>query len=197
MLIIGLTGGIGSGKSTIAEIFIELGVPCCDADEFARSLTQADSPALQEIRETFGSEIITNDGQLDRQQLRKLIFSDPDERKKLETILHPRIRQKIQQWVKEQTSSYCVVSVPLLAENYNHYPFDRIIVVQLAQASQRKRTAIRDKVDESAIQAIITNQASEQQRLAIADDLIDNNGDIHALRQQITGLHEQYLKLTN
>jgi dephospho-CoA kinase len=197
MLTIGLTGGIGSGKSTIAEIFIELGVPCCDADEFARSLTQADSPALQEIREIFGSEIVTNDGQLKRQQLRELIFSDPNERKKLEVILHPRIRQKIQQWIKEQTSSYCVVSVPLLAENHNHYPFDRIIVVQLTQASQRKRTAIRDKVDESAIQAIITNQASDQQRLAIADDLIDNNGDIHSLRQQITDLHEKYLKLAN
>lgn len=195
MLTIGLTGGIGSGKSTISEIFSELGTPCCDADEVGRSLTQVGSPALQEIVDAFGDEILDSDGQLDRRRLRQIIFSAPEKRLQLEAILHPRIRQHIQRWISEQTASYCLVSVPLLAENQNHYHFDRVLVAKLDDSLQRQRTSQRDQISQSDIEAIMASQASNEQRLAIADDIIDNNGDFNTLRLQIIDLHTKYLNL--
>lgn len=195
MLTIGLTGGIGSGKSTISEIFSELGTPCCDADGVGRSLTQIDSPALHEIVDAFGDEILDSNGQLDRRRLRHTIFSAPEKRLQLEAILHPRIRQQIQRWISEQTASYGLVSVPLLIENQDHYHFDRVLVAKLDDSLQRQRTSQRDQVSHSDIQAIMANQASDEQRLAIADDIIDNNGDLNALRLQIFDLHTKYLSL--
>lgn len=195
MLTIGLTGGIGSGKSTVSKFFEELGIPCCDADEFARVLTQVNSPALLEISELFGPEILDDQGQLNRHRLREIVFSQPRKRQQLEAILHPRVREKIQSWIDRQTASYGIISVPLLTENQNQYQFDRILVVELDPLSQKQRTAKRDNVDEIDVEAIIAAQANPNERRAIADDVINNNGDIDELQQQIRRLHEKYRRL--
>lgn len=196
MLTIGLTGGIGSGKSAVSELFSALGVPCCDADEIGRQLTQAGSPTLSEIVALFGEHILTSDKQLDRRRLRQIIFSDPAKRRQLEAILHPRIAKAIDDWIAKQAADYVIVSVPLLTENGNSYGFDRILVIELDQALQQQRAAKRDASDEADIGAIIAAQASPEQRRAIADDIIDNSGDIASLRQQVLRLHQLYLDLS-
>ena len=196
MLTIGLTGGIGSGKSTVAEFFAELGTPCCDADDVGRRLTQAGSATLLEISALFGSEIVNDDGQLDRPQLRDIIFSDTQKRQQLEAILHPLIRQKIHDWINRQTASYGLISIPLLAENHDQYQFDRVLVLELSPSAQQLRAVQRDKANESDIQAIIASQASAEQRRAIASDIIDNNGNINELRQRVIHLHNKYCALS-
>jgi len=203
MLTIALTGGIGSGKSTITALFAKLGVPFCDADDIGRELTQAGSAALLEISALFGQDILNNNGQLDRRRLREIIFSDSQKRQQLEAILHPRINHQIARWIQQQTTDYGIISIPLLTENlYRHQldgqfakQFDRILVVELAPSAQRQRTAKRDNAEEASIQAIIATQASAEQRRAIADDIIDNNGDINALKRQVMQLHEKYCDL--
>jgi len=195
MLIIGLTGGIGSGKSTVTGLFSALGVPCCDADDISHQLTRANSPVLAEICALFGLGILNNEGQLDRRQLRNIIFSNDKKRHQLEAILHPRIAEAIQHWIAQQTADYVIVSIPLLVESQSRYNFDRVLVIELDPAIQLERTARRDKVTEADIQAIVATQASDEQRRAIADDIINNTGDIEELRRQVSCLHEKYLNL--
>ena len=193
MLTIGLTGGIGSGKSTVTKLFSDLGTPFCDADDVARELTQAGSVSLEEITGKFGDNILTEDQQLDRKQLREIIFSNPEKRRLLESILHPRIAEKIHSWVENQNTPYAIVSIPLLAESNNDYSLDRILVIEVDRAIQRQRATQRDNSSATDIDAIIGSQASTNERRAIADDIINNNGDFESLRQQVLELHEKYL----
>lgn len=192
MLVVALTGGIGSGKSTACELFKALGTPVIDADVIAHQLVQPEQPALNEITQHFGKALLTADGQLDRAKLRQMIFSDQAKKAQLEAILHPRIRQEMNRQIAALSSSYCIVAIPLLVETGQTGFADRILVIDLPETEQRKRACQRDQQSEREIEAIISTQASRGERLAIADDIIHNDGDLEELNQQVSALHQQY-----
>lgn len=194
-LIIGLTGGIGSGKSTVAHDFAQLGVPIIDADVIARNLLEPEQPAYQQVVTHFGSLILSADKQIDRAQLRHCIFSDPAERQWLEQMLHPLILQQMQQQCAQVISPYAIAAIPLLAE-IAPIPFiDRVLVVDAPLAQQIARTCERDHISIEAAQRIIENQASSAQRLRLADDIIENDGSLTTLHQQVRKYHDRYLQL--
>ena len=195
MFTIGLTGGIGSGKSTVAAYFMHLGVPVIDADVIARQLVTAGSPALRQIQQHFGDSILQADGELDRSRLREFIFKTPSERKWLENLLHPLIREEILRRLVPIKAPYCVIVIPLLVE-YGGYPWlDRILVVDCPEAIQIERASARDKADRTQIMSIIDQQAARKTRLACADDVIHNIEGLETLESQVRQLHHQYLKL--
>lgn len=196
MLKIGLTGGIGSGKSTVAKMFCELGINIIDADIIARELTTQESPLLPLITEHFGGNILDIHGRLDRELLRKIVFEKPEEKKWLEQLLHPKIREKIIEQIKQVQSSYCIVVIPLLTEADDPIKFlDRICVVDTPKNIQIERTCKRDQITEEQVTAIINQQNSRQKRLAFADDVIVNDGDLETLKAKIKKLHHFYLQL--
>ncbi|MCI0507717.1 MAG: dephospho-CoA kinase [Gammaproteobacteria bacterium] len=195
MLTIGLTGGVGSGKSTVADLFKALGVPVYDTDAIARDLVEPGQPALQEIISVFGNDIIDASGRLNRQKLKRQVFSNAADRNKLESILHPRIRESLLAKIQCCTASYCVAVIPLLVEKHWQDIVDRVLLVDVSEATQIQRTQQRDKISESLIKRIIKTQASRDERLAAADDVIDNNGAPDTLRIQVEQLHKKYLKL--
>ena len=192
VLKIGLTGGIGSGKSTACEIFSELGVPIIDADIVARKVVQAGMPALQLIKEEFGEDIITKDGVLDRKKVRDQIFTNEIDRKKLENILHPVIYERIVHETENIDSSYCIISIPLLLETEALDIIDRVLIIDVSEKLQLSRASVRDNASLNDIKRIIRTQMSRDNRLAAADDIINNEGDIENLRRQIHDLHEFY-----
>ncbi len=192
VLKIGLTGGIGSGKSTACEIFSELGVPIIDADIVARKVVQAGMPALQLIKEKFGEDIITKDGLLDREKARDQIFTNEIDRKKLENILHPVIYERIVHETENINSSYCIISIPLLLETEALEIIDRVLIIDVSEKLQLSRASVRDNASLNDIERIIRTQISRDNRLAAADDIINNEGDIENLRRQIHDLHEFY-----
>lgn len=192
VLKIGLTGGIGSGKSTACEIFSELGVPIIDADIVARKVVQAGMPALQLIKEKFGEDIITKDGLLDRKKVRDQIFTNEIDRKKLENILHPVIYERIVHETENINSSYCIISIPLLLETEALEIIDRVLIIDVSEKLQLSRASVRDNASLNDIERIIRTQISRDNRLAAADDIINNEGDIENLRRQIHDLHEFY-----
>ncbi len=192
VLKIGLTGGIGSGKSTACEIFSELGVPIIDADIVARKVVQAGMPALQLIKEEFGEDIITKDGLLDRKKVRDQIFTNEIDRKKLENILHPVIYERIVHETENIDSSYCIISIPLLLETEALEIIDRVLIIDVSEKLQLSRASVRDNASLNDIKRIIRTQMSRDNRLAAADDIINNEGDIENLRRQIHDLHEFY-----
>ncbi len=192
VLRIGLTGGIGSGKSTACEIFSELGVPVIDADIIAHNMVQAGMPALQLIKEEFGEDIITKDGLLDRKKVRNQIFTNETYRKKLENILHPVIYEKIVHEIENINSSYCIISIPLLLETGALDIIDRILIIDASRELQLSRASVRDNASLNDIEGIIQAQIPRNVRLATADDIINNEGDIENLRKQIYDLHEFY-----
>ncbi len=192
VLKIGLTGGIGSGKSTACEIFSELGVPIIDADIVARKVVQAGMPALQLIKEKFGEDIITKDGLLDREKARDQIFTNEIDRKKLENILHPVIYERIIHETKNIDSSYCIISIPLLLETEALDIIDRVLIIDVSEKLQLSRASVRDNASLNDIERIIQTQISRDNRLAAADDIINNEGDIENLRRQIHNLHKFY-----
>ena len=192
ILKIGLTGGIGSGKSTACEIFTELGVPVIDADIIAHKLVEPGMPALEEIIKLFGKEVISNDGTLDRKILRDKVFANSIDREKLEDILHPAVYREISVQVENISSGYCIISIPLLLETDASDIVDRILVIDAPRDQQLERAANRDKANKSDIDAIIDSQISRKARLSAADDIVDNKGDITALRKKICELHEFY-----
>ncbi len=196
MLHIGLTGGIGSGKSTVAGMFQTLGIPVCDTDQVARDVVAPGEPALQEIAAAFGQEVISSNGELDRPQLRSIVFSDPAKRQRLEGILHPRIAAAVDRWLAAQSAPYCVVVVPLLFEAGWETRFDRVLVVDVLPELQLARTISRDAIPEREAAAIIASQAARDTRLERADDVVTNDGDLDSLRRQIEHLHRCYLALT-
>jgi len=189
---IGLTGGIGSGKSEASREFARLGAPIIDTDLIARELVRPGQPALNEIVAQFGAEIVDENGNLDRTRLRETIFSDPGRRKQLEDILHPRIRDHAVALAEQAKAPYCVLVIPLLVETTGDYPLDRILVIDTPRELQLERIAARDGLPEKEIEAILATQASRKQRLAIADDIIVNDTSPEHLRSEIERLHRFY-----
>jgi len=195
MLKIGLTGGIGSGKTTVANYFEKLGVPVIDADEISRRIVKQGLPAYQTIIQEFGEEVLAADGELDRARMRHTIFSNPEAKAKLESILHPMIREEIKNNIDTLNADYCIIAIPLLVETGQLSLVDRILVVDADPQLQIKRTQARDGNSAAQVEAIIKSQASREDRLAVADDTLNNNGDVQQLKANIDKLHLQYLGL--
>ncbi len=196
MLKIGLTGGIGSGKTTIADLFAELNVPVIDADDIAREVVALGGQALEQIRHAFGERVIAADGNLDRGAMRELVFADTEQKRKLETIVHPMVRQSILKRVASLDASYCIICVPLLVESGMVNLVDRVLVVDCPVETQIERVTKRDRLDEKIVRAIIASQATREQRNAQADDLIDNTSSDSMLAEQVKKLHNLYLYLS-
>jgi dephospho-CoA kinase len=196
-LVIGLTGGIGSGKSAAAAGFIRLGVPVIDADQLARELVKPGQPALGEIAAVFGRACIMDDGRLDRDCIREQVFSNAADRQRLEAILHPKIRLRIKTLLAEITAPYCIVVIPLLLETGQTDLVDRILVVDAPEKEQLIRVAGRDGLAHNAIMAIMDSQADRSTRLAAADDIIVNDRDLESLAQRIRELHSFYMELSH
>lgn len=196
MLIVGLTGGVGSGKSTVANLFTKLGVPIIDTDQLARDVTQLDQPALKQIAEYFGPSSLKPDGTLDRARLRQLIFNDPTKRLWLEALLHPLIRLEMQRQISTMNTPYCIVVIPLLFETEPNPLINRVLVVDATEQLQLTRTMLRDKLPEQQAQAILKAQVDRNKRLAAADDIINNNDGIEELIPQVAKLHQFYLSLS-
>lgn len=190
---VALTGGIGSGKSTVADAFSRMGIQIIDADIIARQVVEPGTPALRAIAEHFGSELIEPDGSLNRRMLRERIFSHPDEKAWLNALLHPLIQQETQKQMSEATSPYVLWVVPLLVENNLHQNADRVLVVDVSPATQIQRTVARDNVAREHAEQILAAQATREARLAVADDVIDNNGAPDAIASDVARLHQQYL----
>ena len=195
MLIIGLTGGIGSGKSVASDKFASLGITVVDADVASRTVVEPGMPALKEIESHFGSEIITGDGQLDRTKLRELIASDAEERKWLESVLHPRIGEQIAKEIAESTSPYTLFVAPLLLETNSQEMCTRVVVVDVPKEVQVERTAERDEVSTDQVEQMVSAQMERQKRLEKADDVLVNTGTIEELEKKVEELHEKYLQM--
>jgi len=195
MLVIGLTGGIGSGKSTVADCFARLGVPIIDADAIARELVEPGMPALRQIAVEFGVDALTTAGHLDRARLRRLVFADAGRRKRLEAILHPLIRREMQRCIKELDAPYCILVIPLLLETGQADLVQRILVVDAPEALRRRRVRARDTLTDAEITAIMDTQLAANQRCAAADDIIVNDADLAGLEEQVEKLHRHYLEL--
>lgn len=195
MLKIGLTGGIGSGKTTVSNLFEKLDIPIIDMDVIARDVVKPGQPALEIIQKSFGEDICLPDGMLDRQKLRDIIFSDEQERIKLENIIHPAIRKCVSESIAKLTSPYCIIVIPLLFETGQKDLVDRILVVDSSIDEQVRRTTLRDKISDEDARKIISSQVSREERVSKADDVIDNNGDKATLAKEISDLHQKYLEL--
>ena len=192
---IGLTGGIASGKSTVARRFTELGVPVIDADAAARAVVAPGTPGLAAVSERFGPGVLADNGELDRRALRDLIFKDPALRQDLEAILHPLIRADMEQSAELAVGPYVVMDIPLLVEGGSRDRVDRILVVDVDEAVQLQRVVARDGCTEQQARAILASQATRTARLAAADDVLPNTGTVTDLRQAVDRLHERYLRL--
>jgi dephospho-CoA kinase len=195
MLRVGLTGGIGSGKSTVASLLAMRGVPVIDTDEIARRLTEPGEGAHDEIIRSFGKAILDENKKIDRDKLREQVFENINERHRLEAILHPRIREAIGRKLPELDSPYCIIVVPLLVESGFIDLIDRVLVVDVSESTQIQRTMARSGLNEVEIRKIISAQATRAQRLQKADDVIDNNGDRKRLEAEVERLHQWYLAL--
>lgn len=196
MLTVGLTGGIGSGKSTIAAQFTALGVNVIDADAVAREVVVPGSAALRAIAGHFGEEIIDREGELRRNVLRELVFDNEKERHWLEALLHPLINRRIQEQLAASRSPYTILMSPLLTETDQKQHVDRILVVDLDPERQMERTLARDPSSRKTVEGIMAAQASRQQRLDLADDIVNNDGEVRQLQNEIQALHEKYLALS-
>ncbi|WP_311791529.1 MULTISPECIES: dephospho-CoA kinase [Pantoea] len=192
---VALTGGIGSGKSTIANAFAALGVPIIDADVIAREVVEPGSAALQKIAERHGNGILTEEGTLNRARLRDIIFRSPDEKTWLNNLLHPLINARTQQLKALTTAPYVLWVVPLLVENGLQRQADRVLVVDVDEATQLMRTIQRDGIDRQQAQNILSAQATRSARLAVADDVINNSGTPDEALPQVAALHQRYLAL--
>lgn len=190
---IGLTGGIGSGKSTVSAYFRELGTPVIDADDIARALVEPDGLGLAPVVAAFGPNILDAAGRLDRARLRRLVFADPARRRQLEAILHPLVREEIRRRVRELRAAYCIIAIPLLVEIGQFDQIDRVLVVDVPEDTQRRRVAMRPGWSEEDAERAIAAQASRAERLRAADDVLSNEAALPALREAVARLHENYL----
>ena len=197
MLKIALTGGIGSGKTTVTDRFRELGVPVFDADEVSREITRAGEPAVSRIAEEFGDSVILADGSLDRSALRAVVFKDSAARRRLEAILHPEIRRRMNDAAALTHAPYGVFSIPLLIETGQEDSFDRILVIEATQARRRQWIRNRSRLTHRQISAIFRSQVPSQLRRRAADDLLMNSGSVTDLYGQVDALHSRYLTLAN
>lgn len=194
--VVGLTGGIGSGKSAAAEHFARLGAAVVDTDAIAHELTRAGGAAIGALRAQFGEAVIAPDGAMDRAKMRALVFADPQARRRLEALLHPMIRAEAERRIAAASAPYVVLVVPLLVESGNYRQrVQRVLVVDCSEPLQIERVVARSGLAPAEVEAIIRSQAPREARLAAADDVIDNSGDLAALHKQVEKLHEMYLAL--
>lgn len=194
MFVVGLTGGIGSGKSTVAKLFSERGIPIIDADIVARELTLSNKPAFIKIVEHFGKEILLNNA-IDRPKLRRLIFENAKQRRWLEELLHPLIRNEMEEQISKITAPYTIAVIPLLLEVEFYYFINRILVIDTPEEIQIQRIGTRDNMTQDEIEAIIKTQAAREARIAKAHDVIHNSGTMDELVKQVNSLHEKYLHI--
>ncbi|WP_417883948.1 dephospho-CoA kinase [Vibrio rumoiensis] len=202
-MVVGLTGGIGSGKTTIANLFHDqFGIEIIDADVVAREVVEPGTRGLNAIAEYFGEQVLTSEGELDRAALRERIFNNVDEKKWLNNLLHPLIRQSITQQLSKVSSDYSLLVVPLLVENNWQPMIDRLLVIDVQPETQIARTRQRDGVSEDQVHSILASQASREERLSFADDVINNDAPLNEqtkqkLLSQVTVLHKKYLALSH
>lgn len=199
-MIIGVTGGIASGKSTVARAFEALGAPWVDADDVAREVVEPGEPALAEISERFGQRVLNEDGTLNRRALREIVFAEPEERRWLESVTHPRIRARLTEHLARLEASgapYVLLVSPLLFESGQSEMADRCLVIDVPEALQIERTATRDDVDEAQARAIVAAQMPRAERLARADDVLDNSGSEDAMRRRVAELDRRYRQITS
>ena len=195
MFRVGLTGGIASGKSTVAGLFDEHGAGLVDTDAVARELVEPGSPALTEIRIEFGSDVIDPHGRLDRRRMRTLVFADAGRRRALERILHPAIRSRTLELAAASDAPYVIIAVPLLVETGYAAHVDRVLVVDCPEFLQLERLMQRDRMKLDEARAMLSAQVARSERVAAADDLIDNGGSLESTRDQVRSLHSRYLEL--
>ena len=195
MFVVGVTGGIGSGKTAVTNAFAALGIDIVDADVAARVVVEPGTAALAQIAQHFGPAILQADGGLDRAALRKIVFADADAKHWLEQLLHPLIGAEIRRQLDTAHSPYAIFVSPLLVESNQRQLCDRLLVVDVPESVQLARTMLRDNNDAEQVQRIIAAQAGRQQRLALADDVIENTGTLEALQQRVAELHRDYLAL--
>jgi dephospho-CoA kinase len=198
--VVGISGGIGSGKTTVTDLFATYGVEIIDADVIAREVVEPGTPALKSIVDKFGQSVLDYSsgvslGTLDRAKLRTLVFSDSETKSWLNKLLHPAIRQQMLLQTRQAKSAYCLLSVPLLVENKLYEQVDRVVIVDVDEQTQLHRTLLRDKTNEQQIRTIMNAQATRSQRLSVADDIVDNKGKTVDLVNQVTRLHKKYLQL--
>jgi dephospho-CoA kinase len=195
-LVIGLTGGIGSGKTVVSDLFAKLGVTIIDTDLISREIVQPQQPAWQQIVEHFGDDILLPNQALNRRLLRDKIFAEPTERQWLESLLHPIIRNEMREQIQRAKSPYVIAAIPLLTETAPNPLINRILVVDAPEELQLARTMARDQASNEAISAIIAQQTPRQVRLTYADDIIENDGDLAHLQDAVASLHYKYLQIT-
>lgn len=194
MFRVGLTGGIASGKTAVANLFATHGVPVIDTDLIAREVVEPGQPALAAVVDAFGTEVLAADGRLDRPRLRERIFGDAEARRRLEAILHPAIRAEMERQSRAAGGPYQVLVIPLLVESGRRDHIDRVLVVDAPEATQIERLVRRDGVSRDQGEAALRAQASRDARLAFADDVIENTGDVAALETRVAKLHGAYLR---
>lgn len=190
---VGLIGNLASGKSTVARYFATLGVDIINADDIAKELTAQGQPALQTIVEHFGTSVRTEAGELNRRQLRQIIFSQPEERVWLEQLLHPMIRQQIEKKIKTTHSPYCLIEIPLMPSRTNYPYLNRVLLVQAGTEQQILRFMSRDKSTKDDALAILATQATDEKLRALADDVLMNTGSLEELKDKVAKLHTSYL----
>lgn len=195
-LCIGLTGGIASGKTTACNFFSELGVPIIDADIISHEITQKNTDAYHQIVKHFGTDILNQDKTLNRKALRDFIFQHPAQKQWLEKLLHPLIRAQMKKNISAVNYPYCICAIPLLAESRGINFIDRVLVIDAPTATQISRIEKRDQSPKATIEKIISAQASAEKRLAIADDILKNEGNLDELKNKVAQLHNQYLALS-
>jgi dephospho-CoA kinase len=194
--VVGLTGGIAAGKSAVARRFEAHGAPVHDADVAARVVDEPGSEGLATIVDTFGTDVLDAQGRLDRASMRRRVFADAAVKRQLEAIIHPRVREWLRQQALAETAPYCLLAIPLLTENIAHYRWlDRILLVDVPEVVQLERLIARDGVDRTLAERMLAQQASRAERLALADDIIDNSSSEAALDAHVQALHRRYLAL--
>jgi dephospho-CoA kinase len=197
-LVIALTGGVAAGKSAVARRFEALGVHVYDADVAAREVVEPGTDGLAAVVDAFGSGVLDGSGRLDRPAMRQRVFADPAARLTLEAIIHPRVRQWLHDRVVADNGPYCLLAIPLLAENIRHYRWiDRVLLVDAPESVQLARLVVRDGIDETLARRMLAHQASRAERLALANDVIENSGDEAALDDAVADLHQRYLGLAS
>ena len=197
-LVIALTGGVAAGKTAVARRFEALGISVHDADVAAREVIEPGTAGLAAVIDAFGAGVLDDTGRLDRPTMRQRVFADPAARKRLEAIIHPRVRQWLRERALAEHGPYCLLAIPLLAENVAHYRWvDRVLLVDVPESVQMTRLIARDGIDETLARRMLAQQASRAERLALADDVIENSGDESALDRAVNELHQRYLVLAN
>ncbi len=195
MFTVALTGGVASGKSTVERLFASRGIEIIDADHVAREVVAAGTAGLADIVEVFGTDVLSADGSLDRRAMRERVFADERARRQLEAIIHPRVREVLRQRASEVRSAYGMLVIPLLVESGDYTWVNRVLVVDVPREVQRERLLKRDGISRELAEAMLDAQASREQRLGVADDVIDNSADLESLDAAVERLHRRYLQL--